>query len=45
MAEENFWDDLVKVGLVIGSIWLGAEFLKKLSKKCWNCGSSMAQDQ
>ena len=45
MAEDGFVDDLVKVGLVLGSIWLGAEFLRKLTKKCWRCQNPMASDQ
>ena len=45
MADDGIWDDLVKAGLIIGSIWLGAEFLKKLTKRCWKCQSPMASDQ
>jgi len=45
MADDGFFDDLVKAGLIIGSIWLGVEFLKKLSKKCWRCGNLMTPNQ
>lgn len=31
--DENVLDELIKVGLILGSIWLGAEFLKGLSEK------------
>ena len=30
---DDFWDDLAKVGLILGSIWLGSEFLKAFSDK------------
>jgi len=31
--ENNIIDGLIKIGLVLGSIWLGSEILKNLSKK------------
>jgi len=31
--DENVWDGLVKIGLILGSIWLGSEIIKKLSKE------------
>lgn len=45
MANDDFWDDLIKAGLVIGSIFLGAKFLEGLTKKCWRCGNPMASNQ
>lgn len=31
--DENVWDGLVKIGLILGSIWLGSEIIKSLSKE------------
>ncbi len=45
MANDDFWDDLIKAGLVIGSIFLGVKFLEGLSKKCRKCGNPMALNQ
>ncbi|HLD37936.1 MAG TPA: hypothetical protein VJA20_00670 [Candidatus Nanoarchaeia archaeon] len=33
MAKDDFWDEVVKIGLVLGSIWLGSEIIKSLSKE------------
>ena len=33
MTDDNFWDDLAKIGLIMGSIWLGSEFLKAFTDK------------
>ncbi len=31
--KDNFWEDLAKLGLVLGAIWLGSEFLKAFLDK------------
>ena len=31
--EDNFWEELAKLGLILGSIWLGSEFLKAFLDK------------
>ena len=34
MAEENtLWDELIKIGLILSSIWLGSEIIKDWGKK------------
>ena len=33
MSDENIVDDILKIGLILGSIWLGSEILKNLSKE------------
>ncbi|MGD9276487.1 MAG: hypothetical protein PVJ67_04920 [Candidatus Pacearchaeota archaeon] len=30
--KESILDEILKAGLILGSIWLGAEFLKSLSE-------------
>lgn len=30
---DNFWDDLAKLGLILGAIWLGSKFLKAFTDK------------
>ena len=38
--EDDFSDFLVKLGIFLGAMWLGNEFLKSISnqKRCWKCG-------
>ncbi len=31
--KDNFLEDLAKIGLILGSIWLGVEFLKAFADK------------
>ncbi|MEK6915141.1 MAG: hypothetical protein AABW89_01210 [Nanoarchaeota archaeon] len=33
MAKDDFWDELAKIGLVLGSVWLGARFLETFTDK------------
>jgi hypothetical protein len=28
--DSKFWNDVIKLGLMLGSLWLGAEFLKSI---------------
>lgn len=34
-------EDLVKIGLFLGGIWLGAKFLEALSERCPRCNKSL----
>ena len=44
--DKNLLDELLKAGLILGSIWLGAEFLKSLSEnKDGNGGDNEAGTQ
>ncbi len=31
--KDNIWDGILKIGLVLGGIWLGSEILKDLSEE------------
>lgn len=31
--DDNVIDEVIKIGLILGSIWLGSEILKDLAKK------------
>ena len=33
MAKDDFWEEIIKVGVVLGSIWLGSEIIKSLSEE------------
>lgn len=32
MAKDNILDEIIKIGLVLGSLWLGSEIIKNLSE-------------
>ncbi|MBI2004162.1 hypothetical protein HYS72_01725 [Candidatus Pacearchaeota archaeon] len=33
MTKDDFWKGVIVIGLVLGSIWLGSEIIKNLSKE------------
>lgn len=35
--EDTLSDDLIKVGLFLGGLWLGSKFLEALSERCPRC--------
>jgi hypothetical protein len=45
MTNDDFWDEVVKIGLVLGSIWLGSEIIKSLSKEDKKGGNNGAGTQ
>ena len=47
MSKDNFWEDVIKLGIMLGTIWLGNEFLKSISnaKQCPNCKTLNPKDR
>ena len=40
-TKENLSDDLIKIGLFLGGIWLGTKFLEALSEQCPRCNKPL----